>query len=169
MKNDSRILLGEIVGAFGIRGQVRLKSYCELPEAIANYGLLTTGDGKKVLLENIRSTSNDQLVACVEGISNRRQAEGFRGVRLYADRSKFPMPNEGEYYMADLLGLRAVDKDGNHMGRIIAVHNFGAGDIVDIELPKSSASVFVPFDRKSVVAVEVEKGTVVMDPPDGTF
>ncbi|MDE0304750.1 MAG: ribosome maturation factor RimM [Albidovulum sp.] len=169
MKNDSRILLGEIIGAFGIKGEVRIKSYCELPEAIANYGLLTTCDRKTVLLENVRSTSKDQLVACIEGVSSRQQAEGFIGAELYADRSSFPAPNEGEYYMADLQGLQAFDRKGNLIGEIVAAHNFGAGDMIDIALANANKSIFIPFDRESVVAVEIENGRVVLDPPDGTI
>ena len=169
LRSEARILLGEVVGAVGIRGQVRIKSYCEPLEALGSYGHLTTDQGMKILLDHVRPTSKGHLIARIIGISSRQQAESLRGARLYADRSNLPVPGENEYYVADLQGLQAFDKYGNPIGRVIGANNFGAGDIVDIALQNSDKSVFVAFDRESVVSIEIENGRIVLDLPDGAL
>ena len=121
------------------------------------------------MLEKVRSTSKNRLIASIKGVASRRQAECLQGARLYVNRSNLPAPGVGEYYIADLQGLRAFDKNGSLIGRVIAANNFGAGDIIDIALPNSERSIYVPFDRKSVVSVEIEKGRIILDLPEGTL
>ncbi|MCY4462357.1 MAG: ribosome maturation factor RimM [Albidovulum sp.] len=167
MTSESRVLLGEIVGAVGIRGQVSIRSYCESPESISNYGLLSTECGSSISLECVRTTSKRHLVANVSGVSSRQQAEGLRGALLFAEKENLPDLDEDEYYIADLQGLQALDERGSPIGRIVGAHNFGAGDVIDIALADSGESILVPFNRDIFVSVEIAGGRVVVDLPDG--
>jgi len=170
-----RVLLGAIAGAHGVRGLVKVRSYTAEPADIAAYGPLTDAEGRRRLeLEVLSAASGGSgaLICRISGIADRTAAEALKGLRLYAERSAFPEAAEDEFYQADLIGLRAELPDGTVFGRIVAVQNYGAGDILEIEQPGAGTSgpgrtVDLPFTRAAVPVVDLAGGRVVVDPPAG--
>jgi len=162
-----RICVGIISGPHGIGGAVKVRSFTEEPGAIMRYGPLHDGTGRRRFTLRVIGEARGQLIVRLDGISDRNQAETLRGVQLYADRAALPQPDEDEeYYHADLIGLLAERTDGAVLGRIRAVHDFGAGPVLEIA-PPEGVTVMVPFTRAVVPAVELEAGRLVVDPPPG--
>jgi 16S rRNA processing protein RimM len=162
---DGRILLGRIIAAHGVRGEVVVRSYAEEPEAIGAYGALGTSDaGRKIELRVVRVTPKG-VIARVSGIADRNGAEALAGIDLYVDRAQFPRAREGEFYHADLIGLAAVAPDGTEIGRVVGVHNFGAGDLIEIALPGSRHTELLPFDENHVPDVNIAAGRLVIVMP----
>lgn len=158
-----------VVGApHGVRGAVRIKSFTDEPEAVARYGALEDERGERhFALRIIGAAKGDGMViATLSGVADRDQAEALRGLRLYAPRAALPPPAEDEFYHADLVGLAAELADGARLGTIIAVHDFGAGDMIEIARPQGQP-VLVPFTRAAVPVVDIAGGRVVVDPPEG--
>lgn len=166
---DSRIIVGNLAGAFGIKGEVRLKSFCANPEDIALYTPLTTEDGRVFRVVVIVGQAPGALVARIEGIDSKEDADALRGVALYAERSCLPHLPDDEYYHADLVGLAVFDSGGVELGRIKAVLNHGAGDILEVLAPGASDTVLLPFTRAAVPTVDLEAGRIIADPPEGLF
>ena len=134
----SRILLGRIAGAHGIRGEVLIKTFTEAPENIGAYGPLSDASGTRTFkIKSVRATPKG-VVARLAGVDDRNAAEALKGIELYVERARLPAAAEGEFYHADLIGLTAVDGDGKPIGEIVAVQNFGAGDLLEIRLAGSS-------------------------------
>jgi 16S rRNA processing protein RimM len=154
------------LGAHGVRGLVKLASFTEDPESIAHYGPLTDEHGKRHFAVTLSGWHKTYWIAQIEGIADRDAAQAHNGTRLYAERSQMPPPAEDEFYNADLVGLRAERLDGSVIGTVAALHNFGAGDLVEIAL-ESGARPLLPFDRANVPVVDVAGGRVVVDPPEG--
>jgi 16S rRNA processing protein RimM len=160
-----------IVGApHGVRGAVRIKTFTEEPEAIARYGALEDESGERQFaLRVIGGAKGDGMViAEVAGVADRDRAAALRGLRLYAPRAALPAPAEDEFYHADLVGLAAELAGGTALGKVVAVHDFGAGDLLEIAR-EGGQPVLVPFTRAAVPVVDVAGGKVVLDPPDGLF
>jgi 16S rRNA processing protein RimM len=160
-----------VVGApHGVRGAVRIKSFTDEPEAVAGYGALEDESGaKRFTLRVIGTVKGDGMViAAVSGIADRDQAEALRGLRLYAPRAALPPPGDDEFYHADLIGLAAMLEDGERLGKVVAVHDFGAGDMLEIARAKGQP-VLVPFTRAAVPVVDIAGGRVVIDPPAGVL
>lgn len=161
-----RICVGIITGPQGVRGAVRIKSFTEVPEAIAGYGPVADETGRRRFDLHLCGTARGVLIAHISGIENRDQAEALRGLRLYLPRSVLPETAADEYYHADLIGLEAVLADGTSVGRVRAIYDFGAGDT--LELARSGGPpVMVPFTRAVVPLIEPGKGRLVLDPPPG--
>ena len=161
-----RICLGIVTGAHGVRGAVRIKSFTAVPEDVARYGALTDETGDRRLELHLVGTAKGVVIARVSGVEDRDQAEALRGLRLYLARSALPQTPAEEYYHADLIGLEAVLGDGTPVGRVRAIHDFGAGDT--LELARSGAPpLMVPFTRAVVPTVELAAGRLVLDPPPG--
>lgn len=159
---EGRICVGAIAGAFGVRGEARVKSFCAEPEAIAGYGTLMTEDGRMFDLVLGRPVKGG-FAARLSGVLTREAAEALRGTRLYADRSRLPALPDDEYYHADLIGLRVVDTGGVALGTVRAVHDHGAGDVLDVLGP--AGEVMLPFTRAAVPTVDLGAGVIVADPP----
>jgi 16S rRNA processing protein RimM len=161
-----RILLGRIAGAHGIRGEVIIHAFTDPPENIAAYGLLSDEAGARTFrIETARATTKG-VVARLAGISDRTAAEALKGVALYVGRDRLPPAAEGEYYHADLIGMAAVDPGGRRIGEIIAVQNFGAGDLLEIRLAGRGRTELIPFTDAHVPEVDVAgKRVVVVLPP----
>jgi 16S rRNA processing protein RimM len=158
-----------VVGApHGVRGAVRVKSFTDEPEAIARYGVLEDESGAKRFTLRVTATvkGDGMVIAQLSGIADRDQAEALRGLRLYAPRAALPPPGEDEFYYADLVGLAAVLDSGEPLGKVVAVHDFGAGDVIEIARTKGQP-VLVPFTRAAVPVVDLATGRVVIDPPAG--
>ena len=124
-----RVCVGAIAGAFGVRGEVRLKSFCAQPEAIAAYAPLYTEDGSRSFTVRLGNAIPNGMSARLGGVTTREEAEALRGVRLFADRDKLPSLPDDEFYHADLIGLHVFDTGGTPLGTVRAVHDHGAGDI----------------------------------------
>ncbi len=160
-----RVLLGQFGAAHGIRGDVNVCTFTEMPENIASYGPLQDESGKRTFtLQAVRVTSKG-LVVRVTGVSDRTAAEKLNGVKLYVDRDRLPAATEGEYYHDDLIGLKAVSPEGSLVGRIRGVHNFGAGDLIEIAVEGSKATEFIPFSDAFVPEVDIERGLAVVIMP----
>ena len=161
---EAHVCLGVITGVHGVRGLVKVKSFTEVPEDVAAYGPLTDEDGERVLTLTVTGRSKDALLVRFEGVADRDQAQALKGTRLYVARDVLPaLDEEQTYYHADLLGLAAEDRDGHPLGRVAAVHNFGAGDILELD---GEGRRLVPFTRQAVPVVDLEGGRLVVELPE---
>jgi len=161
-----RVLLGHIAGAHGIRGAVLVRSYTAEAEAIAGYGPLETeaGDARYVL--RVEGATAKGLICRVDGVADRTAAEALKGVALYVARDRLPPPDEGEYYHADLIGLQAVTEAGAPLGAVVAVLNYGAGDILEVRAEGAKRTELYPMTEAVVRRVDLAGGAVVLAPPE---
>jgi 16S rRNA processing protein RimM len=161
-----RVCLGVVTGPHGVQGAVRIKSFTQAPEDIARYGPLTDETGDRCFELSLVGAVKGVVLARLSGIEDRDQAEALRGLRLHLPRAALPQTEAEEYYHADLIGLEAVLGDGTPVGRVRAIHDFGAGDT--LELTRAGAPpVMVPFTRTVVPSIELAAGRLVLDPPPG--
>jgi 16S rRNA processing protein RimM len=161
-----RILLGRIAAAHGLRGEVLIHSFAEVPESIAAYGPLSDRAGSKTFTITRAKATAKGVLACLMGVADRTAAEALKGVELYVDRDRLPPPAKDEFYHADLIGLLAVDPEGQPIGRIAAIHNFGAGDLIEIALAGSAKTELVPFTEATVPNLDMSAGrAVIVLPP----
>jgi 16S rRNA processing protein RimM len=158
------ICVARIGAAHGVRGAVKLWTFTEDPLAVQRYGPLLTKDGARSFEIAQLREAKDHLVATFKGVATRNDAEKLNGIELYIPREKLPETDDGEYYYADLIGLAAVDAANEPIGRVIAIHNFGAGDIIEIAPPKG-ATMLLPFTNAVVPTVDIEGGRVVIELP----
>ncbi len=163
---EERVLLGDIGAAQGLKGEVRIRSFTEEPGDIASYGPLEDEQGRIVAIESLRATPK-ALIARIEGVTTREGAEALTGTKLYVPRSRLPEREEEEWYHAELIGLEALGRDGAAIGRLVAIHNFGAGDLLEIGLVSGGPTVLVPFTRETVPEIDVEGGRLTLVPPEG--
>jgi 16S rRNA processing protein RimM len=159
------ILLGRIAGAQGLKGEVKINSFTADPEAIAAYGPLTSPDGRQFVIERVRHLKGGAVVAVLEGVRDRGAAEALHGAELYAARDQLPDADEDEWYYEDLVGLKAVSPEGDEVGKVVSVQNFGAGDLLEIRPADARQSVFVPFTKVVVPLVDVKNGRLLVDLP----
>ncbi|MDD9900920.1 MAG: ribosome maturation factor RimM [Alphaproteobacteria bacterium] len=161
------ICLAEIVGAQGVRGQVKVKLFGDNPESLVEYSPLCDAKGAFLYTVEKLIPHGNIWLAALAGVSDRSAAEKLRGTKLYVSRDVLPdVEEDGTYYHADLVGLATKHIDGTDMGRIIAVANFGAGDLLEIKPPKGN-SFYIPFTNEAVPEVSITKGTVTINPPPG--
>jgi 16S rRNA processing protein RimM len=160
------IAIGRIAGAFGVGGEVRVTPYGEDPVALVRYRELRDASGKVVLTLEGGRAHKGALVARAREIDSKEAADALRGRELFAPREAFAPPeDEDEFYLADLIGLRAVHPDGRALGVVKAVQNFGAGDLLEID-PEDGTSFFLPFTRAAVPEVRIAEGVLIAEPPD---
>ena len=161
-----RICVAQIGGAHGLRGEVRLKSFTADPMAVSNYGPLTTEDGSATFeIEAVRP-GKGHLIARFRGVGDRNMAERLVNVRLFVPRERLPLPAADEFYHADLIGLAAVSSDGTEIGTVVAIHDFGAGDILELQPKAGGTTVMVPFTAEFVPSVDIASGRIVVAPPE---
>ncbi len=165
------MLLGEFGRAQGLRGEVRLKSYTGEPTAIAGYGPLTTADGRTIVLTAMRAAgaAPDLLVVRVEGVSDRTTAEALNRLALYAPRARLGTPEEDEFYASDLVGVAVADAAGTVIGTVVAVPNYGGGDLLEIRPAGGGATALLPFLKRFVPSVDLAGRRLVVDAPDDLF
>jgi 16S rRNA processing protein RimM len=164
MMSPSQICVARIGAAHGVRGAVKLWTFTEDPLAVKHYGPLRTKDGTRQFEVTQVREAKGHLVATLKGIATREEAERLNGVELYVAREKLPATGEDEYYHADLIGLAAVNAANEPLGRVIAIHNFGAGDIIEIA-PPGGAAMLLPFTNAVVPSVDLAGGRVVIELP----
>jgi 16S rRNA processing protein RimM len=162
-----RICVARIGAAHGTGGEVRLWPFTARAEDVAAYGPLQTADGRQAFEIEALRRAKDCLIARLKGVTDRLTAERLRNVPLSVPRERLPAPAADEFYHADLVGLRAEDKACREIGVVIAVHNFGAGDILEIAPARGSETVMVPFSTTAVPSVEVAAGRIVVEIPEG--
>jgi 16S rRNA processing protein RimM len=158
------ICVARIGAAHGVRGAVKLWTFTEDPLAVKAYGPLTTRDGARQFEVTHVREARDHLVATFKGVASREDAERLNGIELYIAREKLPETDDDEYYHADLIGLAAVNAANEPLGRVVAIHNFGAGDIIEIAPPHGS-TMLLPFTNAVVPTVDLAGGRVVIELP----
>jgi 16S rRNA processing protein RimM len=163
---ETRLLMGRIGAAHGIRGEVRIQSFTEEPLALRNYGPFSTSrPGLTLSIDSARATTN-VLVARLKGVTTRDAAERLNGVELYVDRARLAeIADDDDFYLADLIGLEARAADGVVFGKVLAVPNFGAGDILEIGGSGSGETRLIPFTRAAVPVIRIAEGYLVVVPP----
>lgn len=172
------VLMGAIIGAHGVKGEVKVKSFAAEPAAIAAYGALADKAGRSFELALVGRASprkapggkgQDILIARIKGVGDRNAAEALKGVELFVARDRLPaVADAEEFYLADLIGLAAFDRDGRPMGRVVGVDNFGAGDVLSLEGGPQGA-FDVAFTRALVPVVDLAQGRIELDLPDDFF
>jgi 16S rRNA processing protein RimM len=161
---ESKVCVGVVTGAHGIRGQVRVKSFTQEPRDIAAYGPLSDGDGRRRFELHIIGAVKGVLLARIDGVDDRDAAQALRGTEFFVPRDALPDPGSDEFYHADLIGVAAVLGDGTPYGKVLALHDFGAGDMIEIELVDGSVIVLA-FTRIVVPEIDLAAGHIVVDPP----
>jgi 16S rRNA processing protein RimM len=163
----NKICVGAVSGSFGVMGEVRLKSFCADPEAIAAYGPLTNEEGTRSYTIKITRSVAGGLGVRMSGVSTKEEADALKGLRLFADRSKLPSLPDDEFYHADLIGLNAHDTGGVLLGKVIAVHNHGAGDLLELQQANGKSTQMIPFTMAVVPTVDLKSARLVVDMPEG--
>ncbi|MEM8537996.1 MAG: ribosome maturation factor RimM [Pseudomonadota bacterium] len=165
-----RICIAAIAGAFGVKGEVRLKSFTAHPEDVATYGPARSEDGAHSFTISLTGQSTKgALIARLSGVTAKEAADALRGVRLYVDRDRLPNLPDDEFYHADLIGLEVLDTGGGVLGRVKSVLNHGAADLLEIHGPGLQTTVLLPFTQEIVPTIDLEAGRLIADPPDGLF
>lgn len=166
-ESDDLICVGVIAGAFGVKGEVRLKSFTADPEAIEDYNPLTTEDGSQSFDVGIIQSIKNGLSVRLSNVATKEEADALKGVNLYVPRTRLPSLPDDEFYHADLMGLEVYDTGGTLLGRVKSVQNHGAGDLLEIHGAGLSTTVLIPFTRQAVPTVDLNAGRLIADPPDG--
>lgn len=162
------VCVGAFAGPHGVRGAVKLRSFTDDPEAIAAYGPLFDESGTRRFEIRLEGRSGGLLLARMTGVTDRNGAETLKGMRLYVPREALPPAEEGEFYVVDLIGLAVERLDGTALGTVLAVHDFGAGELLEIG-GAGGKSEMVPFTVQTVPVVDQAGGRIVLDPPAGLF
>jgi len=163
--DQARVCLGAVAGAHGVRGALRVKSFTAEPEDIAAYGPVTDEAGSREFKLRIVGETRGQLVIKVDGINDRNAAEALKGTRFYVARAALPEPEADEFYHTDLIGLSAEDEAGAALGTVRAVHDHGAGTLIEIR-SNEGAELLVPFTKDTVPLIDIAGGRVVVAPPE---
>jgi 16S rRNA processing protein RimM len=166
LSGKDRVLLGDIGAAHGLKGEVRLRSFTETPAAIADYGPLEDETGtKKIEIESLRQGPKG-LIAKVKGVTTREAAEALTGTKLYVPRDRLPEADKDEYYHSDLIGLTAFDAYEAEIGTVVAVHNFGASDIIEVKLLSGGDNLLLPFTDATVPEIDTEERRLTLVLPE---
>ena len=166
MSGKDLVCVGAIAGSFGVKGEVRLKSFCAEPAAISIYAPLSDESGNSYDVKITRTIKNG-LAARLSGVSSKEAADALKGTRLFAPRDRLPELDDDEFYHADLLGMAVLDTGGAKLGSVKAVLNHGAGDLLEVNT--GQGVVILPFSLAVVPTVDLAGRRIVVDPPDGTF
>ena len=162
-----RVVVGQFAGAHGVRGQFKLRSFTASPEDVAAYGPLATQDGRMLSVRLVREVKPGLFVAQAREIGSPEACEAYKGALLCVPREALPAPEDDEFYLEDLAGLGAVTPEGEPAGRVRAVVNHGAGDVVELEdVPGRKGLVLVPFTREDVPEVDLAGGTLTVVLPE---
>lgn len=161
------VCVGVVAGANGVKGEVKIKTFTEQPLALGRYGPLCDRVGKRQFAVKVVRETKGGVVARLEGVNDRDQADMLKGCELFVLRDRLPGIGDDEtWYHADLIGLEARDDKGGRLGTVTAVHNFGAGDLIEIEFDGEHGQVLVPFTRAHVPEVDIAKGCMTVHLPE---
>lgn len=166
---NDRVIVGSVGGAFGVHGEVRLKSFCADPQAIADYTPLFTEDGRSFAQVILTGQMKNGFTARLDGIVTKEDADALRNTSLYAERAAMPSLPDDEYYYADLIGLTVLDTGGATLGTVKNVMDHGAGDLLEVAVSGASETVLIPFTQAAVPTVDLTAGRIIADPPSGLF
>ncbi|HJW39961.1 MAG TPA: ribosome maturation factor RimM [Rhizomicrobium sp.] len=158
------VLLAAVIGAQGLKGELRVKTFTEHPEVLARYRGLHTQDGRRFTVTAARAARPGEAILAFAEIADRGAAEALKGTELYVPRDALPATEGDEFYHADLIGLRAEDVGDRVIGHVKAIHNFGAGDVIEIEQPGGD-TVLLAFTKETVPSIEIDKGRIVIAVP----
>lgn len=161
------ITVGQIGGAFGVRGELRIKSFCADPASIVDYGPYSTPAGGNFAELVLTGQAKGGFTARLDGVTTKEQADALKGVELQVPRDRLPQLPDDEFYYTDLIGLTVRDTGGETIGTVRAVQNHGAGDLLELSLPGASTTVLLPFTQENVPTVDLATRTVIADPPEG--
>ena len=165
MAADRMIAVGRVAGAFGVRGEVRIAAFTEEPLALARFRELKRQDGSPGLTILSAREAKGGLICRCPGVETKEQADALRGLRLFIPREALPAPDEDEFYLADLIGLSAVTPEGETLGKVKSVQDFGAGDILEITPVEGGPTWYLAFTRETVPMVDIAAGKLVAIPP----
>ena len=164
------VLLAAVIGAQGLKGEVKAKLFTAMPDALPRYGVLHTADGRKLKITAFRPGKEGEAVIAFEGIADRNAADALKGAQLFVDRAALPQTGEDEFYHADLIGLEARDSEGRTLGKVIALHNFGASDVLEFSRSTTDGSggdsVHLAFTKETVPVINVADGFLVVAVPE---
>ncbi|WP_425046672.1 ribosome maturation factor RimM [Primorskyibacter sp. S87] len=163
------VCVGAVAGAFGVRGEVRLKSFCAIPEDIESYSPLSNEDGTESYPLVLTGSIKNGFAARLGGVETKEQADAIKGLRLFARRDQLPSLPDDEYYHTDLIGLEVFDTGGTVLGRVKSVQNHGATDLLELHGPGIKGTVLLPFTLAAVPTVDLKAGRIIADPPEGLF
>lgn len=163
------ICVGAVAGSYGVRGEVRIKSFCAIPEDIEEYSPLTNEDGSQSYSLHLIRAVKGGFTARLGGVETKEQGDAIKGLRLFARRDQLPSLPDDEYYHTDLMGLEVYDTGGALLGRVKTVQNHGASDLLEIHGPGIDGTVLLPFTLAAVPTVDLEQGRIIADPPNGLF
>lgn len=163
---EDMICVGAIAGAFGVTGEVRLKSFCTEPADIGSYGPLTSEDGRQIYKITLTRPVAGGLGARIAGVTTKEAADALRGTSLFVPRTKLPKLPDDEFYHADLIGLDAFDTGGVLIGKVLAIYNHGAGDILEISSSRHKSALLLPFTLAIVPNVDLAAGRIVVNMPE---
>ena len=166
---SEKICVGAIAGAFGVRGEVRLKSFTAIPEDIASYAPLESEDGTRSFSVKVTRQVKNGLAARLSGITTKEEADALRGTQLFVPRERLPSLPDDEFYHTDLIGLEVTDTGGAPLGKVLSVINNGADDLLELSAPGQKQTVLLPFTKAVVPTVDLAQGRIVADPPEGLF
>jgi len=158
------IFVAQVGAAHGVRGEVKITAFTADPMALATYKTLLRQDGSPALTIASARPTKGGIVARLKGVDDRNAADALRGLKLHILRDSLPPPEEDEFYLADLIGLTVETAGGELLGKVKTVHDFGAGDLLEIQ-PRTGASWWLPFTREAVPEVRIAEGKLIADPP----
>ena len=161
-----KLPIGVIVGPQGIRGHLKVKPFTAAPKSLSAYGPVTTDNGQQLMLKSLSVNSKGLAIVRVKGVDTRDAAEALRGLTLHVVRESLPEPNDGEFYHADLLGMVVKTQDGAPLGSLLAIHDFGAGEVAELA-PRKGSTIMVPFGGDRLIAVDMVAKELCLSVPDG--
>ena len=167
--SDDRICVGSIGGAYGVQGEVRIKSFCAVPEDIETYAPLTTENGSRSFTLAIIRPIKNGFAGRIAEVATKEEADALKGTQLFAHRDQLPNLPDDEFYYTDLVGLEVFDTGGASLGRVKSVQNHGASDLLEVHAPGATATVLLPFTQAAVPTVDLAAGRIIADPPEGLF
>jgi 16S rRNA processing protein RimM len=161
-----QVLVGVIVGAHGIKGEVKLKSFTSEPMSIGRYGPLQSSSGQQFEIIKLKAAKDD-FIASLKDVTDRNEAEALKGTELFVAREKLPKLNTHETYAHDLMGLDVVLENGSKLGRLVGMPNYGAGDLLEVAVEGSAETVLIPFTNAFVPQDDFSNGKIIVNLPDG--
>lgn len=167
--NQNRVCVGAIAGAYGVKGEIRIKSFCAIAEDIERYSPLSSEDGSATFHLALIRPSKNGFVARIAEVTSKEQADALKGTQLFAARDQLPSLPDDEFYHADLIGLDVFDAGGTRLGTVKTVMDHGAGDILEVQRSNSSETVLLPFTLAVVPTVDLKADRIIVDPPEGLF